>query len=71
MDIQMPVMNGHDATKEIILRYKNQRPSIVAMTANTFDEDKEKCFASGMDDFIAKPISEQEMVRVLSKFPVK
>ncbi len=71
MDIQMPVMNGHDATKEIIRRYKNQRPNIVAMTANTFDEDKEKCFASGMDDFIAKPISEQEMVRVLSKFPVK
>lgn len=71
MDIQMPVMNGHDATKEIITRYKNQRPNIVAMTANTFDEDKEKCFASGMDDFIAKPISEQEMVRVLSKFPVK
>jgi len=71
MDIQMPVMNGHDATKEIIARYKNQRPNIVAMTANTFDEDKEKCFASGMDDFIAKPISEQEMVRVLSKFPVK
>ena len=71
MDIQMPVMNGHDATKEIIARYKNQRPNIVAMTANTFDEDKEKCFASGMDDFIAKPISELEMVRVLSKFPVK
>jgi len=71
MDIQMPVMNGHDATKEIIARYKNQRPNIVAMTANTFDEDKEKCFANGMDDFIAKPISEQEMVRVLSKFPVK
>ncbi len=70
MDIQMPVMNGHDATKEIIARYKNQRPNIVAMTANTFEEDKEKCFASGMDDFIAKPISEQEMVRVLSKFTV-
>ena len=71
MDIQMPVMNGHDATKEIILRYKNQRPSIVAMTANTFDEDKEKCFSIGMDDFIAKPISEQEIIRVLSKFPIK
>ena len=70
MDIQMPVMNGHDATKEIIARYKNQRPNIVAMTANTFEEDKEKCFASGMDDFIAKPNTEQEMVRVLSKFTV-
>ena len=66
MDIQMPVMNGHDATIEIISRYNSQRPIIVAMTANTFEEDKEKCLSIGMDDFIAKPISEEEIIRVLS-----
>lgn len=68
MDIQMPVMNGYDATKRIIERYKKQRPNIVAMTANTFSEDKEKCLSIGMDDFIAKPVSEQEFVRVLSHY---
>lgn len=68
MDIQMPVMNGYDATKHIIERYKKQRPTIVAMTANTFNEDKEKCLNIGMDDFIAKPVSEQEFVRVLSHY---
>ena len=71
MDIQMPVMNGYDATKAIIHRYKQQRPTIVAMTANTFDTDKEQCFAVGMDDFVAKPISEQEIIRVLSLYPVR
>jgi CheY-like chemotaxis protein len=61
-------MNGYDATKRIIERYKKQRPIIVAMTANTFNEDKEKCLNIGMDDFIAKPVSEQEFVRVLSHY---
>lgn len=68
MDIQMPVMNGYDATTQIIERYKEQRPFIIAMTANTFNEDKEKCLNLGMDDFIAKPVSEQEFIRVLSQY---
>jgi CheY-like chemotaxis protein len=38
------------------------------MTANTFNEDKEKCLNLGMDDFIAKPVSEQEFIRVLSQY---
>ena len=71
MDIQMPVMNGYDTTKAIIQRYKQQRPIIVAMTANTFDTDKEKCFSVGMDDFVSKPISEQAIIKVLSLYPTR
>mgnify|MGYP000635349654 FL=1 len=68
MDIQMPIMDGISATKKIIEKYGNQRPAIVAMTANVFQEDRNRCIAAGMDDFIAKPIDISELVRVLSKY---
>ncbi len=68
MDIQMPIMDGISATKKIIEKYGNQRPAIVAMTANVFQEDRSRCIAAGMDDFIAKPIDISELVRVLSKY---
>jgi len=68
MDIQMPIMDGISATKKIVEKYGNQRPVIVAMTANVFQEDRDRCKAVGMDDFIAKPIDLSELVRVLSKY---
>jgi signal transduction histidine kinase/CheY-like chemotaxis protein len=68
MDMQMPVMDGITATEKIIEKYGNKRPAIVAMTANVFQEDRDKCTAAGMDDFIAKPIDIAEIVRVLSKY---
>ena len=56
MDVQMPKMNGLDATRAIrALGAKGTMP-IVAMTANAFVEDREQCLAAGMDDFIAKPV---------------
>lgn len=56
MDVQMPEMNGFDATKTIrSLQGLNHVP-IVALTAGTTSEEKEKCFEAGMDDFISKPI---------------
>lgn len=61
MDIQMPVMDGYKATREI-RRMKESALAgipIVALTANTFEEDKKKCFAAGMNGHIEKPINRQ------------
>ncbi|MBL8151120.1 MAG: response regulator [Blastocatellia bacterium] len=64
MDIQMPEMDGWEATIELCNRYP-QRPKIVAMTANAMQGDKEKCIEIGMDGYISKPIRLEELVEVL------
>jgi CheY-like chemotaxis protein len=68
MDMQMPVMDGISATKKIVEKYGNKRPTIVAMTANAFQKDKDRCINAGMNDFIAKPFDLAELVRVLSQY---
>ena len=67
MDVQMPIMNGYEATKRI---RKLKDPaianiSILAMTANAFDEDRKKALESGMDGFLSKPIVVEELVQAL------
>ena len=58
MDIQMPLMDGYEATRRIrALNTENALIPIIAMTANAFDEDKEKALAAGMNDHLAKPIN--------------
>jgi PAS domain S-box-containing protein len=68
MDIQMPEMDGHEATREIRRREEgtDRHQLVIAMTAHTLTGDREKCFASGMDDFIAKPIEPQAMLKMIS-----
>ena len=74
MDVQMPVMNGYEATK-CIRKLKDPalaNISILAMTANAFDEDRKKALESGMDGFLSKPIVIEELVQALkNKFTLK
>lgn len=70
MDIQMPVMNGYDATKKIRRMDDPQKANIpiVAMTANAFSEDKQVVLDAGMNDHIAKPINMSVLVPTLRKY---
>ena len=69
MDIQMPKMDGYTATKEIRTIPNNKKANIpiVAMTANAFEEDRQKAFESGMNGHIAKPISMETLAKTLDE----
>ena len=69
MDVQMPVMNGYEATKQIraLADPGLAGITILAMTANAFDEDRKKALECGMDGFLSKPIVIEELVGILQK----
>ena len=70
MDVQMPELDGFEASREINRRWPGgQRPRIVAMTANAMQGDRELCVAAGMDDYVAKPIRVEELVAALGRVP--
>jgi CheY-like chemotaxis protein len=56
MDLQMPEMDGLEATRLIRARYEPEALPIVALTANAFEQDRERCLEAGMNDYIAKPM---------------
>lgn len=66
MDLKMPIMDGYDATKEILA----MRPSlpIIAQTAFTLGDDRGKSITAGCVDFITKPIRKQELISIISKY---
>jgi two-component system sensor histidine kinase/response regulator len=68
MDMQMPVMDGITATREIRKHAHLELLPIVAMTANAMEQDRRKCMEAGMNDFLVKPIDPQEMSTILTRW---
>ncbi len=72
MDVQMPEMDGLEATRRIAARWRPEaRPRIVAMTANAMQGDREMCLEAGMDDYLTKPIRVDRLVEALNQVPAR
>jgi len=72
MDVQMPDMDGLEAARRITTKWSpDERPRIVAMTANAMQGDREMCLAAGMDDYLTKPIRVDQLVEALNQAPVR
>jgi two-component system, sensor histidine kinase and response regulator len=70
MDCQMPVMDGYEATRCLRANtpaVQNPRVPVIAMTANARQSDRDRCLEAGMNDFIAKPINQTQMVEVIER----
>lgn len=68
MDIQMPELNGHEASQKIRSLTKGKHIPIIALTAGTQEDEREKCIQAGMDDFITKPFVVETLENVISKW---
>ena len=72
MDLMLPGMNGYEITREIRKREKQERIEkeipIIAITANTLDNDREKCFDAGMNEYLSKPFTVEELIHKVELF---
>jgi CheY-like chemotaxis protein len=67
MDCALPLLSGYEATQKIKSEcYKP--PLIVALTANSLQENVEKCYSSGMDNFLAKPIQRSDLINIIFQY---
>jgi CheY-like chemotaxis protein len=71
MDVQMPDMDGYEATRAIRAMPGSEQLVVIAITANATKEDRERCLAAGMTDFQPKPIDPQALYRTLSRWLVR
>lgn len=68
MDIEMPIMDGISATKEIKTTLGEKSPPIIALTAHSMDGDRERFLEAGMVDYITKPINLERLKEILEKY---
>ena len=68
MDIQMPELNGHEASQKIRSLSNGKHIPIIALTAGTHEDEREKCIQAGMDDFITKPFVIETLEAVIAKW---
>ncbi|MFM2373088.1 MAG: hypothetical protein RIS85_2810 [Pseudomonadota bacterium] len=68
MDVQMPEMDGIEATEVIRRQWSADRLPIIAMTAHAYEEERQRCFAAGMNDHVAKPVDPMVLVRTLDRW---
>ena len=72
MDVQMPEMDGLEATRAIrVMPSLARQPRVVAMTANAMQGDREMCLEAGMDDYVSKPIQVKELQRAIEEMAAK
>ncbi len=75
MDCQMPILDGYETTREIRLWqesfFASRRPVVIAMTANAMREDQQKCLNAGMDDYLSKPISKEQLAAAIERWRPK
>lgn len=71
MDIQMPEMDGLEATRIVINKLGKAAPPVIAMTANVLNEDEAKCKSAGMKDFISKPFTIERLEKVIQRWAPK